>query len=48
MKKVTKRQLASALRRLKKAVKQLEDWQDGDRTVTPVELSKICPGWFDN
>jgi len=24
-----------------------EDWQDADRTMTPVELSKIGPGWED-
>ncbi len=26
----------------------LDDWQDADRTMTPVELSKEGPGWQDN
>ena len=28
-------------------VERLEDWLDMDRTFTPVELSKVCPGWVD-
>ncbi len=27
---------------------EMDDWQDADRTMTPVELSKWGPGWEDN
>ncbi len=29
-------------------VERLEAWLDPDRTFTPVEISKISPGWYDN
>jgi len=35
-------------RDIAKVIKRLEEWQDEGRTITAAELSKICPGWFDN
>jgi len=45
---VTKKQLAGAIRLMQERTKELEEWQDESRTITAAELSKVCPGWFDN
>lgn len=43
----TKRQIQKAIALMRSRADTLEEWQDADRTITCVELSKWCPGWND-
>lgn len=37
-----------AMAELRALVEALEEWQDSDRTFTPIELAKMLPGWIDH
>ena len=45
---MTDKRLERTIAELRALADALEEWQDADRTFTPVELAKLLPGWIDN